>query len=373
MSEGQTKESLQNKLFISKATISGFVFFAIIITIFLILEVTATNPFTERVTSALLGITIIIFFLTFIIDQLKYRDFRFWALGAIVSFIGVLCLFSPVIFYGLGIDDMLLWVVVIVAGILLILFGYTIEAYELNNKVAKILIKLWENIRQYQWRKIPSKIIQLFALLITGLVSYIVLGFKRFKYVIKRSIGGLYRFISTTLKQIVKLIISLPRYFKNFVIFCYEFNYWLIIPLFALAIFKIYNLPFPNVLILILVILTSLLILLAILTSNEELSRRYLQTIRNRSWEALQTISITIQKATSSVGRYKCTNCGESLKLGQEQCEKCSQEVKQCSICKLPIKKDQQVSTCTHCMYPAHTNHWDQWMRMNNRCPICKQ
>ncbi len=373
MSQLNDKETLRNKLFISYGTIAGFVIFALVMTIFIALEVTNSNPFTDRVTSALLGITIIVFLFGIIIDQLKYRDFRFWALGAIVSFIGVILLFSPVVFYGLGIDDALIWIFSIVIGILLILFGYTIEAYELNNKVAKILINLWENIKNFEWKKIPRKILQLFSTIISGIAFYIVLGFKRFKYVIKKSIGGLLSFIGTSFRQIAKLIISLPGYFKKFVIFCYEYNYFLIIPLFAFAVFKIYDLPYPAILIFILAILVMLLTFMALMQSNEELSQRYLRIMRNKSWEALQSISIRIQKTTSSIGRYKCQNCKAPLKLGQEHCEYCSQEIKHCSICKLPIKNDQDISTCNHCQYPAHTSHWNQWISMNKNCPICHQ
>ena len=95
--EQQTKKTLKNKLFISFGTIGGFVIFAVVLTIFIFLEVTAINPFTSRMTSALLGLTIILFLLGVIIDQLKYRNFRFWALGALVSFTGVVFLFSPVL------------------------------------------------------------------------------------------------------------------------------------------------------------------------------------------------------------------------------------------------------------------------------------
>lgn len=372
MSEENIKNVLKSKLFISYGTIIGFVIFALVITIFLVLEITLNNPFSDRITTALLGITIILFLLGFIIDQLKFRDFRFWALGAIVSFTGVVFLFSPVILYGIGNNDGLLWGVVIVLGVLLILFGYTIEAYELNNKVAKILIALWENIRNFQWRKIPSKIFRLFVVVFTGIASYILLGFKQFKYVIVKSTKSLIGFISITISQIYRLLISLPRYTKKFVKFCYEYNYLLIIPLFAFSILKILNLPFPSILFYVLIFLTIFLIVLAVLQSNEELSQQYLQSLREQSWKALQSISIKIQKSASVIGKYKCSNCNAPLKLGEERCENCSEEIRQCSICKLPIKKDQEISVCSHCQYPAHTNHWKQWIGMNHPCPICK-
>ena len=369
----QPKDTLRNKLFISYGTIIGFIIFALVISIFIILEVTLANPFSTRLTSAFLGLTIIIFLLGVIVDQLKFRYFRFWALGAIVSFSGVLLLFSPIIFYGFDNNDVVLWVFLIIVGILLIIFGYTIEAYELNNKVAKILINLWENIRNFQWKKIPKRLLSLIGLLLIGIISYIALGFRKFRYVLKKAFSSLFSFMLKSFNGIIKLLIALPGYFKKFLIFCYEYNYWLLIPLFFFSIFKILNLPFPTILFLILVILLTLLVVMQILNSNAELSQRYLQTLRNRSWGAVQSISIRIQKTTSSIGKYKCTNCNKPLKLGQAQCENCSQEVKHCSICKLPIKNDQQISTCSKCLYPAHTNHWNQWIRMNNNCPVCKQ
>ena len=371
--EHQSKENLQHKLFISQGTIGGFVVFAIVLTIFIFLEVTFTNPFSSRLTSALLGITIIIFLLGVIIDQLKYRNFRFWALGALVSFLGVLTLFSPVVLYGLGSDDHLIWFFLIGVGIVLVLFGYTIEAYELNNKVAKILINLWENIKNYEWRKVPGKIASLISILIIGTLSYIGLGFKKFRFVIRNSLIAIGSFLNNSIKGLVRLILAIPGYTKKFIIFSYENNYFLIIPLLLLAVVQLVqgNVVFESLTFVILFLLFSFLIIMLLLHGNEELSQRYLQRIRDRSWETLQTISIRIQKTTSSFGRYKCQKCHAPLKLGQETCENCNNQVKHCSICKLPIKEGQEVSTCPHCQYPAHTNHWSQWIRMRDTCPVC--
>ena len=371
--EESINEKIHSKLFISFGTIFGFVVFAIVFAGFILLETAQVNPFSSRVTSAILGITIIVFLLGVIIDQLKYRNFRFWALGALVSFLGVLLFFSPVLFYGIGSDNYILWVICISVGAILILFGYTIEAYELNNKVAKILLNLWESISTFQYKKIPGRILKLVGFLVFGLLYYIGLGFRKFKSVVKRAFSSTMSFITKSVNAMVRLIFSLPGYTKKTIFFLYEYNYLIILPLFLFTAMRLLQFQLPFIFLIVLGFLFVLLVIMAILNSNEELSQRYVRSLRTRSWEALQTISIRIQKTTSSVGRYKCQNCGSPLKLGQEHCEVCEYKVKHCSICKLPIKKGQPTAVCSHCLYPAHENHWDQWTRMNNHCPICKQ
>ena len=273
--------------------------------------------------------------------------------------------------YGLGNDDSLFWIALIVIGIILVFFGYTIEAYDLNNKVAKILINLWDNIKNFEWRKIPGRIASLIAVIFVGIGSYMLLGIKKFRFVLRNSFLAVYSFFMNSLRGLIRLILSIPHYTKRFFIFCYEYNYWLIIPLFLIAFLKLTNIGLPSVTLFILAFLYLLLVVLLILHSNEELAQRYLEIIRKQSWETVQSISIRIQKTTSSIGKYKCQNCKVPLRLGQEICDNCKNEVKQCSICKLPIKPGQETATCSNCQHINHSNHWDQWIRMGHNCPIC--
>ena len=44
---------------------------------------------------------------------------------------------------------------------------------------------------------------------------------------------------------------------------------------------------------------------------------------------------------------------------------------KKCPICKLKIRKDQDVLGCPKCQTPFHYNHLFQWLTTKNSCPVC--
>ena len=44
---------------------------------------------------------------------------------------------------------------------------------------------------------------------------------------------------------------------------------------------------------------------------------------------------------------------------------------KKCPICKLKIRKDQNVLGCPKCQTPFHYNHLFQWLTTKNSCPVC--
>lgn len=44
-----------------------------------------------------------------------------------------------------------------------------------------------------------------------------------------------------------------------------------------------------------------------------------------------------------------------------------------CQICKLTIKKNTEIVTCSSCSSFFHKNHLIQWLKTNSYCPVCKE
>ncbi len=43
-----------------------------------------------------------------------------------------------------------------------------------------------------------------------------------------------------------------------------------------------------------------------------------------------------------------------------------------CNICWVNIKQGEPFTRCTSCNNKFHTDHWQEWIRSKQTCPICK-
>jgi hypothetical protein len=366
MSENKVNE----RIYIAKGTILGFLIFALVLAIYVITEVLELNSFNNRILSAVMGSAIILLLFGFIIDQLSYRGFNFWAFGAIVSLFGVLIFFSPVLLYGLNYNDFRIWIVLVIIGTLFIVFGYTIEAYDINNRLAKILLNLWDAIISFQWQKIPGRIVILISAIFLGFLSYIIGGFRQFKSLIVKFSRSSFNFCKTSIEKTIKVVLEVPDLFFRMIRLFFDHGFWLLIPTILVFILND-KLTTSEIAFLPLQISLVILFLIALGTSNQKQIQRITVELKERSWQTMQSISIKIQETKNRLGKYTCTKCNKKINLDQKMCENCSTEIKTCTICKLQIKSDQTQSTCSMCKYPSHSNHWDQWIRMGRNCPIC--
>lgn len=46
---------------------------------------------------------------------------------------------------------------------------------------------------------------------------------------------------------------------------------------------------------------------------------------------------------------------------------------KKCSICKLDLRKKQQIVQCSKCLALFHHDHLSNWLEKNNNCPVCNE
>ncbi len=43
-----------------------------------------------------------------------------------------------------------------------------------------------------------------------------------------------------------------------------------------------------------------------------------------------------------------------------------------CAVCRLPIHAQEVYTTCPHCRAPAHTDHFEEWVKVKGMCPQCQ-
>ncbi|NHJ86853.1 MAG: hypothetical protein FK734_15430 [Asgard group archaeon] len=71
--------------------------------------------------------------------------------------------------------------------------------------------------------------------------------------------------------------------------------------------------------------------------------------------------------------RISCFYCGTQLENNTQTCPNCSQKIQRCSVCKLPISKDDQTASCPKCKSIAHLSHLHEWVKTQGKCPTCLQ
>ena len=69
----------------------------------------------------------------------------------------------------------------------------------------------------------------------------------------------------------------------------------------------------------------------------------------------------------------KCYHCGHPITKTQKICSNCKTGILRCSVCKLPISKNQEIGKCPHCENKAHITHLFEWVKTQGKCPVCLQ
>ncbi|MHA2364594.1 MAG: hypothetical protein ACXAC7_11610 [Candidatus Hodarchaeales archaeon] len=367
------KEVISNEnqlVYVSKGSSFGLIQFGIILGLITFFELFAIKLLTERLMVMLIGISLILFLLGVIIDQLNARGFRFWALGALISFTGVFVFFLPIVLYGLHLDDVNLWLILILIGGSLILFGYTVDALELNKKVAVKLSDLWMAVTTYQWRSIPSRIFNVIATIIVGFISYISNGIRRLKTHLIKGFNQLYKFISESIKKIFNFVLALPGLLWKTTKIVYNYSY-LTLPFFGLVFLWInQNHSTPGLLSMLLILI--LLFLLGVAYQKREQVGVLVNQVTDYSHQTIMRCLPAVHSIKQRFGRHRCSYCNSVLKLGETECSQCQTRVVECLICKLPIKDDQTVTVCSSCKHQSHKDHWETYViRMGKPCPVC--
>ncbi|OLS18463.1 MAG: hypothetical protein HeimC3_49330 [Candidatus Heimdallarchaeota archaeon LC_3] len=360
----------KDKIFVSKGTITGFIIFGLVLLFIVINELLALIQVTERVIAMLSGISLILFMLGFIIDQLMSSNFNFWAFGALVSFLGITFFFSPVILYGLGDDDLILWIILVLFGIFLVIFGYGIEATEINKKFAKALISLWNSIKSYDWKGIPVTVLYLVFFFVSGFILYIFKGLKNLRKITIESFNKLFVFLKKSLIRVYELITDLPRMIVKTFESLYKLSPWFIIPASIIIGLK-FSAPSDVGFISLIFVAFIYFSTIFVYKKREQISI-ITEQISSLTFNGLLETKKKVALVKQKLGIYKCPQCFSKIILTSKTCSNCNTDLKVCSICKLPIQNNNMISNCKECSHSFHQNHYDQWIRLNKVCPVCR-
>ncbi len=351
----------------------------------------------------------------FIRSRLRKLTAETWALGSIIVWMGFVIMSLPVIGFAWDIISSPLDVILFSVGILMMIFGYTTEYLDLNqkliqfwNKTKSRLYNIISNIRKRIFRSIwtISSLILLLVIISSYIFSVVQTGVELLSisilsgrqillilfglliviemrelviFVINRIgnflliiLNGLIRRIShlpnliktlfVRLKEdLKKLYLGIIRFLSYFITNTYVIGYVFAI---ILGIFALIHTD---------AILGSLFFGLIFISTTvlihqeREMVSRGVARIQHTSYQ-------TSFKARQFVKRSKtreCPNCNAINNKNSSHCMSCQHAFSICMVCKAMIIEEQEVS-CPNCNNKAHLDHIQKWLEIKPECPYCK-
>lgn len=352
----------------------------------------------------------------FIRSRLRKLTAETWALGSILVWIGFVILSLPVIGFAWDVISSPFDVILFSIGILMMIFGYTTEYLDLNQKLIQfwyktkyrlynIITKLRDRLFKSIWTL--SAIVVLLVIISTYIFPPVqtvieVLSFSIFSgrqvlfflfgilVIIEmrelvifalnrvsnffliifnglirriRHLPGMIKTLFVRLKEdLKKLYIAIIQLLSYFTTNTYIIGYVFAIILAVFAIIRsdtvIGSLFFGLIF-----ISTTVLI-----HQERELVSRSVARIQHTSYQ-------TSFRARQFVKRSKtrnCPNCDAVNNKNSTHCMSCRHTFSICMVCKDMITGDQDVS-CPNCNNKAHFDHIQKWLEIKPECPYCKQ
>lgn len=68
-----------------------------------------------------------------------------------------------------------------------------------------------------------------------------------------------------------------------------------------------------------------------------------------------------------------CFWCDYPIDINAINCENCGNEILKCTVCRLPIDKNDKIGLCSLCETKGHLIHLQEWVKINGKCPNCLQ
>ncbi|MFX1514653.1 MAG: hypothetical protein ACFFCQ_18970 [Promethearchaeota archaeon] len=329
----------------------------------------------ENIIRFAISIEILIIALGFVVERLQVRGFEFWVLGAVVSYLGFLILFTPLMLFTLGITLEPTWFAgFVLFGGLIILSGYFVEAYDLNERFIRKALEIIEVIQKAEYRKIPGRIGSFVWEIFKVTIFYISRGIRRLRTILKHFITSIMSFIGEYLRLLLSFIRAIPRTVKRFFLLLFEAaraNVYLFVLLGGIGAIITYQeeMGWFNAG----VGLGSVTLFMAGLLfayPRRERIGRLVQATQDRAWNLTWQTQNMVQRITRR--KRLCEKCGATLKVTDRKCPSCDAAPERCQVCGLPITADKGIFHCPSCSSPFHEPHWQQWQRMGKGCPICR-
>jgi hypothetical protein len=297
--------------------------------------ITLANPSAAtRWPVGLLVFTFLLLVAGIIFDVLRWRNFDFSALGAIIAYIGIVMIFYLPIAYAFYIRlDFIFSTVWVVISILFIVGGAGARWSDYDTKIinlATMVIAYWQN---YQKREAIKKLLRLLFVFLGGLVRSIGSGIRHFPErlttFLVRVLRGLKTYFSVNIKLIKDAII---RIFQNIWNNTHWFGLLAIIAFLCLTGFSTDN-HYRNIE---LIIIMSFFFVLGILTTRSE---RFIRTIN--------TTRTTVLKG--AISAYSMLT---GVKIKKEEsifCSRCLRGVHKIEFEELKEVEDTDQPLCPYC------------------------
>ncbi|MFW9993477.1 MAG: hypothetical protein ACFFD4_15645 [Candidatus Odinarchaeota archaeon] len=341
----------------------------------------SVNNIFFRLVVGLLIAELLLFFLGLIKDRLTTKlatmGFEFLAFGAIVSYVGILVAFLPLIFWiAFNTLDFALSIVLVIIGTLVFFFGYFSETSDLNEKLARSFTAFIKTLKTYEYRKGIKAFFGLPKQLIAAFLAYLARGILAFITTVKNFFSRTITTFKVFIIAIVMLVLGIPSMIvRSIRMFLRHLE---IVGLVASAIlifqslFKpLSALPVDFNLSVALFVISAVLVAVKTIYLHKERFIVFVVTLRDRTWEAGYKLNYRVKTIGEARRKITCTNCGELIPLNSRICNKCDREVERCMICKLPLKQGQVQVNCPHCSNAAHHDHWRYWVTQKGSCPSC--
>ncbi|MCE7748063.1 MAG: hypothetical protein GPJ51_06680 [Candidatus Heimdallarchaeota archaeon] len=371
-----------------------------------------------------------ILFFSIILRRIKRKGIDYFVLGAITAYLGFLMLALPTVIYiitfkmeDFGIEPYIFFVIM-GFGVLLIIFGFFIEAYDLNEKLLELFRRIGESLRKMlqriKWKLVLSPwnflsiagiiVIVLTAVDVLPLYIYYLIGggliliniIIHLRREIAEMLKDLGKILLTLLqswwrgiKYIPKLIVRLakflydPERFKRMVRwvkakliaiftwigeafkFIFVRNYLLLfvlgIVIFFLLFYKVDNVGL-EVSLSISALVCGVAIIKPIIDWRENFgegiskARLFLYKTGQKSKKILRIRSIT-----------RCPHCMRPNPITRRECWNCKKDMPRCLICNNIVERETEISRCKSCDNIFHVKHLKTWLRFNPKCPVCHQ
>jgi len=394
-----------------------------IIGILLFLQV---NVRGEQIGIGLIGLGVIIAGLGAVGIKAEEYGFNFWALGAIISYSGILLFMAPFILITFDIDlPALLGIplpfISIVLGIAFTIFGVYFEESELNIRFSAYLQELRENLSGVSRLRIVVAVALEFIniifvygrnkwdiFLVIGnvrqwtfwvftwdafdviiwamlILIVIIIVFGRAKQFFPTLLGGILTYLQYIWEGIRQFPILLVRALRSageqmFGAFRFIWEKFKVFAIqlvhhsYSITMITGVYVAYKGFIGLQRISLIIIFVFLAAVKMGTTYSSSIVQGI-NRISSTIYTSSFKAQKAALRLIRRKilCPDCSTLISLSEILCPNCGIEVPRCMVCRLPIKEEQKIVQCPSCSYPAHHNHWNEWILMRKSCPRCRE
>ncbi len=414
----KTPESIEKNPVITTLWI-GFTISVLSIISILILTLAFNQTYDDLFFRIILGIFVVgVLFLFFalILRRLRRKGIDYFVTGAITAYIGFILVSFPAILFAVGVTSFerdYIFYILMATGVILIIFGFFFEAYDLNLKLIALMKKLKEALKRI-WKKIswklflsPWNLLSVAGITIIILAAVKVLEFINplywyliggglilinivwhFRKEIAEILVNLGKVITTLFQAWWRAIKQIPQIMKKFGIWIYTktieiikvvgkaikffvIRNYLILFVFGISMFivlhylGIFNLEIR-------IALSSLVCGIAIVKPIIDWREHFGEDIST----ARMYLYKTAQK-TKRIFQYRkltrCPNCNRPNEILREYCWNCNELLPKCMICSSKVEKGTKIAKCQLCNNIFHIDHLETWLRFNTKCPVCKE